>query len=125
MNRPDMEEDMYDAKWFRAKVREHDYYAQNLYAAICNNEFQKLDVVPILKEQRWSASWRAAGGVVARIQGHGDYLNWYCSGMGGIIDYEDNLAEPRDNGYVEEGVVTDEIREDLQKLGWVVIPISG
>ena len=125
MNRPDMEEDMYDAKWFRTKVREHDYYAQNLYAAICNNEFQKLDVVPILKEQKWSASWRAAGGVVARIQGHGDYLNWYCSGMGGILDYEDNHAETRDNGYVEEGLVTDEIREDLQKLGWTVITEIG
>lgn len=118
-----MEEDMYLSEWFRAKVREHDYYAQNLYAAICNNEFQKLEVVPILKDQTWSASWRYAGGIVARIQNKGDYLNWYCSGMGGITTYDSNEGERLmdERKYVPESVITDEIREDLQKLGWIVI----
>ena len=113
-----MEEDMYLSEWFRNKVRESETYAQNLYAAICNNDFQKLEVVPILKEQTWSASWRAAGGVVARIRNDGDYLNWYCSG---IQDFSRDEADP--NFYpgrnVEEGTITDEIREDLKKLGWV------
>ena len=118
--RPDMEEDMYLSEWFRTKVREHEYYAQNLYAALCNNDFQKLEVVPILKEQTWSCSWRAAGGVVARITGHGDYLDWYCSG---IEDFSSEDADPKfgSGRYVPEGVITEEIREDLKKLGWIPI----
>jgi len=116
-----MEEDMYLSEWFRAKVREHDYYAQNLYAAICNNEFQKLEVVPILKDQTWSASWRYAGGIVARIQNKGDYLNWYCSGMGGFASYDADADTEHmaSNRYVPESEITDEIREDLKKLGWI------
>ena len=119
-NLPDMEEDMYLSEWFRTKVREHKYYSQNLYAALCNNEFQKLEVMPILKDQTWSCSWRAAGGVVARINGHGDYLDWYCSG---IQDFSSDEADTRFSigGYVPEGVVSDEIRQDLQKLGWIVV----
>lgn len=119
-NLPDMEEDMYLSEWFRTKVREHKYYSQNLYAALCNNEFQKLEVMPILKDQTWSCSWRAAGGVVARFNGQGDYLDWYCSG---IQDFSSDEADPRfsGGGYVPEGVVSDEIRQDLQKLGWIVV----
>ena len=111
---------MYLSDWFRNKVRTQHHYAQNLYAAMCNNEFQKLEVVPILKEETWSCSWRAAGGVVARIQNEGDYMNWYCSG---IQDFSRDEADPRFNGggYVPEGVITDEIRVDLQKLGWIVV----
>jgi hypothetical protein len=30
-----------------------------------------------------------------------------------------NIAYP--NGYVPEAVVTDEIREDLKQLGWIVV----
>ena len=110
-NRPDMEEDMYLSDWFRTKVRTNGTYSQNLYAALCNNDFQKLDVIPILTEETWSCSWRAAGGIVARIRKEGDYLDWYCSG----IFQEGHHIE----GYVEESTVTKEIREDLQKLGWV------
>jgi hypothetical protein len=122
-NLPDMEEDMYLSEWFRTKVREHKYYAQNLYAALCNNNFQKLEVVPILKEQTWSCSWRSAGGIVARIIGEGDYMDWYCSG---IQDFSSDEADPRFSGgkYVPEGIVTDEIRKDLQKLGWVVVNLD-
>jgi hypothetical protein len=119
-NQYDLEEDMYLSEWFRNKVRTQHQYAQNLYAAMCNNEFQKLEVMPILKDQTWSCSWRAAGGVVARIRNEGDYMNWYCSG---IQDFSRDETDPRFNGggYVPEGTITDEIREDLQKLGWVVV----
>ena len=115
-----MEEDMYLSERFRTKVRTQEYYAQNLYAALCNNNFQKLEVVPILKEQTWSCSWRAAGGVVARLIGEGDYLDWYCSG---IQDFSSDQADPKFNGghYVPEGVVSDEIHKDLKELGWQVI----
>jgi hypothetical protein len=108
-----MEYDLRSTDWILEKVRASDVYAQNLYAAICNNDFQKLEVIPILSNKTWSASWRSAGGIVAHMRQEGDYIDWYCSGI------RDIDAEP--NGYVTEMVVTDEIREDLKRLGWVVI----
>jgi hypothetical protein len=119
-----LEHDITASAWFCEKVRTNDAYAQNLYAAMCNMRFMKLDVVPILKDEYWSASWRASGGIVARIQGKGDYMDWYCSGMGGFAaladETDDDAKELFDRlGYVPEGVVTDEIREDLKKIGWI------
>jgi hypothetical protein len=77
-----MEYDLRTCEPILNKVRSSDSYAQNLYAAMCNMRFQKLDVVPILKEELWSASWRSAGGIVANMRMQGDYIDWYCSGMG-------------------------------------------
>jgi hypothetical protein len=108
-----MEYDLRSTDWILEKVRASKVYAQNLYAAICNNDFQKLDVMPILKNQTWSASWRSAGGIVANMRQEGDYIDWYCSGI------REMDAEP--NGYVSEMIVTDEIREDLKRLGWIVV----
>jgi hypothetical protein len=96
--------------WILEKVRASNSYAQNLYAAMCNNSFQKLAVVPILKEEQWHCSWRYAGGIISDMREEGDYIDWYCSGIGA-----------NDQGYVEESVVTDEIRQDLKKLGWAVV----
>lgn len=111
-----LEWDMMTTVWFTYKVQDSTQYAQNLYAALCNNEFQKIDLMPILKNETWGCSWRSAGGIVAEILGMGDYMDWYCSGiMSDPVDYEKT-------GYVAEGVVTDEILEDLNRLGWRVIP---
>jgi hypothetical protein len=42
--------------------------------------------------------------------------------MGGLSDYNTDSEEwAASTGYVPEGKVTDEIREDLKKLGWVPI----
>jgi hypothetical protein len=130
IKRTDMEEDMHNAGWFVLKVRESETYAQNLYAAMCNMQFQKMEIFPILKEERWSCSWRSAGGIVADLRDEGDYMNWYCSGMGGVVGEhcsDDELSVPFGNplsGYVAEGTVTDEIRQDLRKLGWIPIPYN-
>jgi hypothetical protein len=121
-----MEYDLLTTDWILTKTRTSEPYAQNLYAAMCNNDFQKLDVLPILKNQTWSASWRYAGGIIADMQQKGDYIDWYCSGMGGLnreFDSEEtNEQWQKRTGYVPEGLVTDEIRTDLQQLGWVVVP---
>ena len=121
-----MEYDLLITDWILEKVRSDDSYAQNLYAAICNNDFQKLDVIPILKEQTWSASWRYAGGIIADMQKKGDYIDWYCSGMGGLnreFEGEETNEQWRARtGYVPEGCITDEIRNDLQRLGWAIVP---
>ena len=118
-----LEYDLRSTEWILEKARASESYAQNLYAAMCNNEFQKLDVMPILKDQRWSASWRSAGGIIADMREEGDYIDWYCSGMGGIAsyDYAEGQKMMDEKKYVPEATVTDEIRADLKKLGWIVV----
>ena len=107
-----------------------EYYAQNIYAALCNNSFRKNEVMPILMEDSWSCSWRYAGGIVADLRGEGDYLDWYCSGIQGDIPDETYnemtqegklLYNLRKEKFVTESYVTDEVKEDLFKLGWVVL----
>lgn len=95
-----------------------DSYAQNLYAALCNNDFMRNEMWPILKEETWGCSWRYAGGIIADILQHGDYLDWYCSGIGDGLGNGDGDGSKR---YVAEGVMTDEIRGDLLSLGWIVL----
>jgi hypothetical protein len=60
----------------------------------------------------------------------GDYIDWYCSGIRGEIsdeEFNDMTKEQQENylymknNFVNESVVTDEIRADLLKLGWIVI----
>ena len=120
-----MEYDLRSSEWMCAKVRNSDAYAQNLYAAMCNMQFIKLDVLPILKNQRWSASWRHAGGIVADMRQQGDYIDWYCSGSGGLNQEYDRIETNEEwqqrTGYVPEGHVTEEITEDLKVLGWVPV----
>lgn len=107
--------DMANASWLVEKIKASESYAQNWYAAFCNNEFRKIELVAILKDDRWSCSWRSAGGIVAELRGEGDYMDWYCSGI------FKNDSDQALMGYVHECQVTDEIREDLAKLGWQVI----
>ena len=109
-----MEYDMSQNSAIMKKVLD-DRYAQNLYAALCNTEWQKLDVMPLLKNQRWYCTWRSAGGIVADMRKEGDYLDWYCSGMGDGLGNGDPQGE---KGYVNEGTVTEEITQDLAAIGW-------
>lgn len=109
-----MEYDMSQNETIMKKVLD-DRYAQNLYAALCNTEWQKLDVMPLLKDQRWHCTWRSAGGIVADLRRDGDYLDWYCSGMGDGLGNGDPRGE---KGYQSEGTVTEEIAQDLAAIGW-------
>jgi hypothetical protein len=109
-----LEYDLLKTDWIVYKCKNSDKYAQNLYAALCNNLFYKND-------EEWSCSWRYAGGIVAEIRDDGklidlynhrtgDYMDWYCSGIG---------SDP-EIGYVAEGEVTSEIANDFLNLGWIV-----
>jgi hypothetical protein len=122
-----MEYNLLTTDWILEKVQASDSYAQNLYAAMCNRDFQKLDVIPILKDQKWSCSWRYAGGIIADMRQKGDYINWYCSGMGGLnLEYngeETNEQWQARTGYVPESVITEEIQIDLKRLGWIVVSV--
>ena len=122
-----MEYDLRTCDPILKKVQESDNYAQNLYAAMCNMEWQKRELWPELKEERWSCSWRSAGGVVANMREEGDYIDWYCSGIGNTdsgygLDGTVPKVEEDGRTYVSEGVVTEEIELDLNKLGWRPVP---
>jgi hypothetical protein len=126
-----LEYDLRSTEWILDKARGDEVYAQNLYAAMCNNEFTKREMWPILKEQKWSCSWRHAGGIIADMQEKGDYIDWYCSGIRQheeltleefkALTLEEQLFRKKIDAYVSEGVVTDEIKDDLYKLGWLVV----
>jgi hypothetical protein len=123
-----LEYDLRSTKWICDKAKARESYAQNIYAALCNQEWQKNDVWPLLKGQTYSCSWRYAGGIVADIVEAGDYIDWYCSGIKGDIT-ESQIASALEQGmdivkYVSEGYVTDEIREDFFKLGWIPVDNS-
>ena len=135
----DMEHDLLNTDWILEKVRVSDVYAQNLYAAMCNREFHKLDVIPILKDKKWSCSWRYAGGIIACMQQKGDYMDWYCSGIYGVplaqrsslvradanADFTDAIdISHEQQKFVQESVVTEEIQNDLKKLGWIVLDMD-
>jgi hypothetical protein len=129
-----MEYDLRSTQWICDKAKANDNYAQNLYAAICNNEFAKftqtgdrIETFRNLKGDYWGASWRSAGGIIADMREQGDYIDWYCSGIGneeyghGLDGTKPELDEDG-RTYVPESVITDEIRDDLAKLGWVGFP---
>ncbi len=125
-----MEYDLLTTDWILEKVRTRESYAQNLYAAMCNMRFVRKELFPYLRQDPdrdlWSASWRYSGGIIADMRQEGDYIDWYCSGMGGLnqeFDAKETNEEWQNRtGYVPEGVVTEEIEADLFKLGWIPIP---
>ena len=125
-----LEYDLRSSDWILKKVRDSESYAQNLYAAMCNRSFIRNDVWPILKNQEWSCSWRYAGGIIADMREQGDYIDWYCSGIRGEVNDEEFSQMTKEeqenyllmkNTFVGEGHVTEEIREDLLRLGWLVV----
>jgi len=126
MKRQDLVEDIRNSPEIMAKIRAEDrYYAQNLYAAWCNMQWCKRELWPVLKEEYWTASWRSAGSIVADLRNEGeDYMDYYCSGMRGGLSFDGK----EDDEYFErtkfqgEGVVTDEILKDLDKIGWFPVP---
>ena len=99
-----LEKDLLNNNTIVQKCKYSPIYSQNLYAGLCNNRF-------FYGDKEWTCSWRYAGGLVADLIGNGeDYLDYYCSGMCNA------------EGFVPEGVVTDEIKLDLAKIGWIVKP---
>lgn len=114
-----MERDLYDDVKADADIMQKlqdKRYAQNVYAALCNMRWQPAEVWPVLQDEYWSCSWRSAGGLVSDLRMLGeDYMDWYCSGIGSGLGNGDTDGS---KGYVSEGTVTDEIREDFARLGW-------
>jgi hypothetical protein len=129
--RDNLEYDLCSTDWIIEKVKSDKIYAQHIYAALCNNSFQKNEMWPILSGKEWRCSWRHAGRIVANLREEGDYIDWYCSGIQTYESIDDEVFQNLDdyqkreffetNAYVAESIVTEEIREDLFKLGWIVV----
>jgi hypothetical protein len=124
----DLEQDIWQDTEILNKIRTRDDYAQNLYAAFCNMQWCPREIFPAIrqdpKQDLWAASWRGAGGLIADWRGEGNYMDWYCSGMGGLATYDlkegdEYMAEHK---YVPEGTITEEIEQDLNRLGWFPVP---
>ena len=108
-----LERDLRRTDWIITKIRAQEIYAQNLYAALCNNNFAPKDMWAILKNLTWNCTWRYAADMVADIRHDNSYINWYCSGTGFKgVDFA---------GFVEESFVTDEVNHDLEEIGWLVV----
>jgi len=73
-------------------------YANDVYLAMCNIIWKKEDITNTF-------SFREAAGLIANLRNQGEmYLDFYpamASGTGKV-----------------EGTVTNEVREDLRKIGW-------
>jgi hypothetical protein len=126
MIKHDLVEDIRNSPEIMAKIRAEDNrYAQNLYAAWCNMQWCKRELWPVLSEDYWTASWRSAGGIVADLRNKGeDYMDYYCSGMRGGLSYDGKDDEDyfERTGFANESEVTEEILNDLDKLGWFPVP---
>jgi hypothetical protein len=116
-----MEYDLRSSKEMCDKVKASDNYAQNLYAAMCNMTWQSREFWQELKGETWGCSWRHAGGIVADMKEKGDYIDWYCSGIGNA-ELGNGLTGVDGTGYVPEGTVTEEVELDLNRLGWRPVP---
>ncbi len=102
LNEPDLEQDLLKSDTIANKAIHSNVYAQNLYAALCNNRF-------FYGDKQWTCSWRMAGGIVAQlVDTNENYMDYYCSGMSDKT------------GYIPESIVTEEISLDLMKLGWII-----
>lgn len=93
-----------------------DVFAQNFYAALCNNDYYVDNNADVLA----SFSWRTSAEIVAEIRSlvnifHEDYMNWYCSGCSGTMSNQPD--------YVREEVITDEIIRCLNQIGLVAMPL--
>lgn len=108
-----LEHDIRNCPHIATLLADHDV-AVEFYRAFCNVawQYKPPDVndafVDIMKGtlQKWSCSWRYAGGMIADIRNatlsvNEDYLDFYCIG--------------------DEGFVSERVETELKKLGWYPI----
>jgi hypothetical protein len=108
----DLKNDLINSSLFLKKISD-EIYAQHLYAALCNTEWQKIDMLSILEDDFWFTSWRGSGHIVSDLRNKAlgtveDYMTYYCSGIAGTEFIKNNV----------EGIISEEIKNDLITIGW-------
>lgn len=105
--------------YIRDKFKRMDY-AQNFYAALCNNELIHNETEGL------RCSWRGAASLVSQIFNEiyssecTDYISFYCSGM--FTGYNDeDILYLQEKNYVREGQITEEVLSDLELLGFKLV----
>jgi hypothetical protein len=68
-----LERDLRGTDWIVNKIRGREIYAQNLYAALCNNQYQPRDVWGILTNINWECTWRQSADIIADIRQSEDF----------------------------------------------------
>lgn len=115
-----LEQDIKSSAWIRYKIRNNDSYAQNFYAALCGNHFQRNEFISLLKGETWHCTWIHAGVIISQIRQE-ESIYWYYSGMSDTgSSYEDDDFKRHELFYVREGEITKEVEQDLKKIGWLV-----
>lgn len=107
-----LERDLRTTDWIVDRIRREEIYAQNWYAALCNNDFLPKDVWGILSNMTWNCTWRYAAELIADIREDESYQDWYGSGTG--------FQGTDFCGFVEESFVTEEIEREIDTIGWVL-----
>ena len=115
----EVQEDLWAQTAICERIGTDEVFAQHVYAALCNQQFIRVDELAP-KAEPWTCSWRMAGEIIANIRNEfynkvhdpdiiETYVRWYCSGMGCL------------EGAVDEGVVTEEVRNMFRDMGWTII----
>lgn len=87
------------ARTFGARMKTDDTLCKEIWSALANVTWHH-----IASKQEYSCSFRYGGGLIAEVRGHGDYMDWYCSGP--------------------YATITDEIRRTFKKEGWIADDMS-
>jgi hypothetical protein len=108
-----LERDVRTANWVVDRIRSEETYAQNFYAALCNNNYTPKDVWGILSNITWNCTWQQAAEIISDIRQDHNPDIWHASGSNfKITDFA---------GFVEESYVTHEIESDINQLGWILV----
>ncbi len=86
----DFEEDLESV--FGEKIKTSDEFCKSLWSALANIDWINEDGT------EFGCTFRYAGAIIADIRETGSYMDWYCRG--------------------EYATVSDEIANELKKLGW-------
>ena len=79
-------------KLFGDLIKTDDEFCIELWCALSNIKWQHQN------GDKYSNTFRAAGDAIVMIRGEGHYMDWYCTGV--------------------EGVVSDRISKGMKSLGW-------
>jgi len=87
----DFEKDLEDC--FGERMKSSDKLCENIWSALANVVWRHST------GEEYRLSFRDAGGLISQIAGHGNYMDWYCSGP-----YE---------------TVSDQISRTMRDRGWI------